>query len=152
DTGLKIFDMLGMPLLPSDYQLAVPSMEEIKALPEMSDPHKLLALKVLSAMMAPVFVGRPSLLPNIFLTFPHICFTGGNTPLAALAYAQYGMLLTGTNADLRRGYEFGAFGLDILRSYKRRTETAKVHNIFYAHINAWGGDARLSLKGLQEGV
>jgi len=152
DTGLRIFDMVGMPFLPEGYALEVPPIEELAKLPEMTDPRRLLVLKVLSAMMSPVFVARSSLLPSIFLTFPYHCFEGGNSPLAALAYAVYGMYLTGANVDLRLGYAFGDFGMDLLRKYDRRTEIAKVHNIFYSHVNPWGGDARRAIKGLKEGV
>jgi len=80
---------------------------ELMALPPMTDPNALAALRLLVSTYAPVFFCRPELIPFIIMKQVALSLQYGNSPLSPLGYAIYGLLLCGPLQEYQTGYQFG---------------------------------------------
>jgi predicted ATPase len=69
--------------------------EELIDLPEMTDPHRLAAIRILSRIFAVCYCGMPSLAPLTVCKQVDLSVQYGNAAVSPFAYALYGLLLCG---------------------------------------------------------
>lgn len=155
DRGLEILEELGVFLakLENDQSLimAIPGLTDLDSLPEMTDPYKLSALRILKTICAPVFMAKPEIFPQLILTMVNLCVEQGYSELAAFAYGFYGLLLSGMG-HLDAGYQAGLLALKLLQRFNANSLKAKVYNLFNANIRPWKEHARNSIVPFQEGL
>ncbi|WP_226582641.1 AAA family ATPase [Microseira wollei] len=150
ETGLEVLEILGVSLCLSQPQTL--SVEELYNLPEMTDPYKQEAMRILMMLFAPAYSTNPALLLQISFTMVDLCIKYGNSPLAAYAYALYGLLLCGVLEDIELGYQFGKLSLRILDKFDAKEIKCRVYNKFNSFIIHWKEAARKSLEPLRETV
>ncbi|HAX76587.1 MAG TPA: PAS sensor protein [Cyanobacteria bacterium UBA11372] len=150
ETGLEALEMLGVSLSLSQPQTL--SMEELYNLPEMTDSYKQAAMRILMMLFAPSYSSNPGLLLQISFTMVELCINYGNSPLAAYAYALYGLLLCGVLEDIDLGYQFGKLSLRVLDKFDAKEIKCRVYNKFNSFIIHWKEAARKSLEPLRETV
>ncbi|NER37612.1 MAG: response regulator [Oscillatoria sp. SIO1A7] len=150
ELGLSVLEMLGVSIKeepPLDLAIA-----GLYNLPEMSDPYRLAAIRILASLWAPSLIANPALLPSLAFTMVDLCVEAGNSPLAAFAYAFYGMLLCSFLEDIPSGYQFGHLALQILEQFGSREIKCKVDQLFNAFIRHWQEDARTTLAPLRNNI
>jgi PAS domain S-box-containing protein len=150
ETGLEVLEILGVSLCLSQPQTL--SVEELYNLPEMTDSYKQEAMRILMMLFAPAYSTNPALLLQISFTMVDLCIKYGNSPLAAYAYALYGLLLCGVLEDIELGYQFGKLSLRILDKFDAKEIKSRVYNKFNSFIIHWKEAARKSLEPLRETV
>jgi len=149
EQGLQVLEMLGVTL----QQEAPPidKISELADLPEMTEPERVAALRILKAIADPAYVVNPELFSPIIFTQVHLCIKYGNSPLAAIAYAYYSVACVAM-ADIDGGYEFGKLSLKLLDKFNVREYKSIVLNAFNGYIRHWKEHVREILEPLQNAV
>ncbi|MEG3940114.1 AAA family ATPase [Microcoleus sp. S36b_A3] len=150
DTSLLVLEMLGEPLvekLPEELDI-----DNLSNLPEMTDPDKLAAMRILVKAITPAYVMNPALLVPIVFTMVNICIKYGNSSLSTFAYTFYGLLLCTSIDNIERGYQFGKLGINLVDQLNAKEVKAKVYELFYVHIKHWVSHVRETIEPLQEAV
>ncbi|MBP0003917.1 MAG: AAA family ATPase [Cyanobacteria bacterium SBC] len=145
-----VLEMLDEPLHPTSVDEL--SAAEASDLPEMSDPTKLAAMRILMNAMPPAYVADPSVLPSIAHNMVRLCVQYGNSSIAAYAYAFYGLMLCGALGDIERGYQFGQLAVEILEQFDARELKCKIYELFNAHIRHWKEPVEETIEPLKEAV
>ncbi|MEH2128081.1 ATP-binding sensor histidine kinase [Nostoc sp.] len=131
------------------------SIAALANMPEIIDPQKLVALRILSGLFAPVYIAKPMLLPLKIFTMIEICIKSGNSPQAAVAYSLYGLFLCSIGA-IEDGYQFGKLAVQLLEKFQIKELKSRVYLTFSLFIKHWKDSIKstlnLFLEGLQSGL
>ncbi|MGB5967877.1 MAG: AAA family ATPase [Spirulinaceae cyanobacterium] len=106
-------------------------------LPDMSDPYKLAAIRILLAVTAPAIIVNPSLYSLITLKAVNFCITDGNPPQASGVYIFAGKLLCGIMKDIDSGYQFGQLALRLLEKFNIQKFKSLVLHYSAGFIRPW---------------
>ena len=150
DTGLQVLQMLGVSLSNSPPTDLI--IEDLENLPQMTEPDKLAAMRILTFVVISAHLGNPVIFPSIVFTMVSLCTDYGNSPLAALAYAYYGLLLCGRRGDIESGYLWGKLALRVVEQFETREIKYKVYDLFYAFISHRKELARESIEPWRESI
>ncbi|MDZ8185750.1 MAG: AAA family ATPase [Nostoc sp. ChiSLP02] len=148
DIALDVLQMLGVSL--EQEAIATLENEALIALPEMTDPDKLAAQRILMTVGPAVYLAHPQMYPSIVFTMVNLCIRYGNSSLAAYAYVIYGLLLCG-GGDIESGYKFGQIAMELLDRFDSRKLKSKVYMMFNGNIRYWKEHLQTCLQPLQEG-
>ncbi|MBD2163515.1 AAA family ATPase [Calothrix membranacea FACHB-236] len=96
-------------------------------LPQMTEPEKLAAIKIMAAVSASVYIAVPQLFPLIILEQVNLSITYGNTPFSPYSYGCYGQLLCGVQGDIDLGYQFGKLALKLLEKFNFKEQKARTY-------------------------
>ncbi len=141
-----------MGILRTKWTLGSSRIDRLADLPEMTDPYKIAALRILVTAIAPIFVAAPELLPLLGFHLVNICMKYGNFPLSAHAYTFYGVRLCGELGDIEAGYQFGQLGLKLLEQFQARELKSRVYMLYHGCIRPWKEPLRHTLEPLQEAI
>ncbi|WP_414517112.1 AAA family ATPase [Nostoc sp. PCC 9305] len=163
NTGLQVLQQLriSFPETPSqsDIQLeldAIASLfseKQIKDsihLPQMTEPDKLAAMRILSRITITAWIAAPDLMALVVSKQVSLSFEHGNSFASSFAYANFGLVLCGKVEDIETGYEFGQLALRQLsqpKSHSLRARTLLIVNTFIIH---WKEHVRETLQPLLE--
>ena len=149
DTGLQVLDMLGISLvreLPTQVAVA-----ELAHLPEINDPNKIAALRILCTIASAAYLASPELYPMVVFSMAEICSQSGNSAPASYAYACCSLICEVTG-EIELGYQFGQLSLQILEKFHAREFHAKVVMVYNACVRHWKEHSRATLDPLLEAV
>ncbi|MGC1307752.1 MAG: AAA family ATPase [Phormidesmis sp.] len=145
----QVFDLLDISLNESPPDPLDP--KTLRNLPELEDPYKLAALRVLSSVVD-ASAGTPKIFRQIVMTMVRLCVQHGNSRYSAYAYGVYSWLLCGDLQNPALGYEFGKLSLVMLKRYDANNLDCKVAEIFNAFVCHWREPLRVTLQPLQDDV
>ena len=161
NTALQVLKLLGVEFPsepnPSDIGQALGEtaailngkrIEDLIDLPQMTEPYKLAAMRLLSSIFAPAYIVAPALLPLTICKQVDLSVQYGNASVSPFAYANYGFLLCGVVGDIDSGYEFGQLALSLvskLNAQEIKAKTAFIVNLFIRH---WKEHLRETLEPL----
>ena len=103
DTGMQALEILEVQLEQEPPQIL--TIETLVSLPEMTQPYKLAALRILIVLIDPSYIANPRLSLLITFTMVNLCIKYGNSPLATYAYVYYGLLLCGPLLNIDAGID-----------------------------------------------
>jgi predicted ATPase/signal transduction histidine kinase/tRNA A-37 threonylcarbamoyl transferase component Bud32/DNA-binding Lrp family transcriptional regulator len=152
DIDLQVLEILGVTLsknLPLELRI-----EELANLPEMTDPAKLAAMRMLITAIPPAYFTEPALHPLIVFTMIDLCLKYGNSFLAAHAYVSFGLILIIIPKPLRNielGYQFGKLALQLLDRFDSREIRPKSYGVFNIFVKHWKEHIQTSIEPLEEG-
>lgn len=155
DTALPVLEMLGVSLSAACEKhplIVLPSLADLENIPEMTDPYKLAAMRLLTTITACALQAKPELLLPIILTEVKLCIEYGYSPLASLAYGWYGVLLCGTLGDIDSGYHSGQLGIRLLEKFNCIENKCTVYNLFNVVIRHWKEHSRETITPLKEAI
>ncbi|MEK8019740.1 MAG: AAA family ATPase, partial [Candidatus Parabeggiatoa sp.] len=163
NTGLEVMAMLGMPLpdkpSQSDISLALEetraawaktNIEDLIHLPDMTEPDKLAATRILGSISTAASVGFPEVYMLVLLQMVNLSLQYGNTSNSADAYVSYGLLLCGMEGDIEAGYQFGQLALNILERYQAKEMETRTRYGFETFIRHWKEPVKNTLKSLRQ--
>ncbi|WP_341530193.1 AAA family ATPase [Nostoc sp. UHCC 0302] len=164
DTALQVLQQLGItfPKEPSKsyIQLEIDTITsllgekpigDLSHLPEMTDPDKLAAMRILSSIMIAAQIAAPDLMPLLASKQVNLSIKYGNAFTSAFAYANFGLILCGMVGNIESGYQFGQLALRLLSQSKTHVLTAKTFFIVYVFIIHSKEHIRKTSKRLPEG-
>ncbi len=90
-------------------------------LPGMSDKRVINAMEIMLEYASTAAISNPKLLPLLLMKMVRLSLKYGNSPASSFAYLGYGIVLYGAVGDIKNGYEFGEFAVNLAESigYKR---------------------------------
>lgn len=125
-------------------------------LPEMTDPHMIRALRLLSQVVeAAFFAVQPMYLALAVIHQLNICWTHGSCSQTSEAYC-HGAMLFGQTGDFELAYRFGQLGYTLARIKQQSVpSTASIHDglaifVHYYFINHWQRPYNESLNPMME--
>src|ERR671933_308580 len=158
NTGLKILKQLGIefPNSPNASDIgqalgetaAILSGTRIKVLidlPEMTDPHQLAVIRILSRIFSACYSTVSSLVPLTVCKQVNLSVQYGNAAVSPFAYAVYSLLLCGAIGDIERGYEFGQLALRLVSKLNAKEIEAKTCHLVTAAVQHWKEHAKNTL-------
>jgi len=123
-------------------------IEDLIDLPQMSDPYKLAAIRLLSIIFAPAYIAAPQLVPLTVCKQVDLSVQYGNASVSPFAYANYGLLLCGVVGDIDSGYQFGQLALTLVSKLNAQEIKAKTLLIVNIFIRPWKDHLRETLEPL----
>ncbi|NMG58676.1 GAF domain-containing protein [Geitlerinema sp. P-1104] len=133
-----------------ERKIAGRSRSELLNLPEMEDPEKQAALRILVTLVSITFVAYPALLPLVICEQVTLSLDHGNAPGSAFSYAGYGLILS-NSGQFTQGVEFGNLALELQEKLQVKSLKAKILNQVYSMIFPWQKPLRECLPMLQQG-
>lgn len=163
NTGLRVLKQLGVvfPGRPSKIHVILALLrlklllvgkrpEDYINLPDMTDPTKLAALKILLSIGSAAHFAGPDLLPLLVFKDVFLSVRYGNTPGASFNYATYAFSLCGILGNLDAGYQFGQLALQVLQRFRSNTFRAKTLFMLYYFVIHWKEHVANTLQPLLE--
>ena len=164
DAALQVLQQLGIdfPKMPSqsDIRLELDTIaalfseqevENLIHLPEMTEPDKLAAMRILSSITISAQIAAPNLIPLLAAKQVNLSIQYGNAFVSHFAYATFGLILCGVIGNIEMGYQFGQLALRLLSqpyTHALKARTLLIVNDFIIH---WKEHGRELLQPLLEG-
>ncbi|MEW5856020.1 MAG: AAA family ATPase [Cyanobacteriota bacterium] len=158
NTGLLVLKQLGVEFPdspdPSDIEQALGETATILSgtrikvlidLPEMTDPHQLVMIRILSSIFSACYSTVSSLVPLTVCKQVNLSVQYGNAAVSPFAYAVYSLLLCGAIGDIERGYEFGQLALRLVSKLNAKEIEAKTCHLVTAGVQHWKEHAKNTL-------
>ena len=127
------------------------SIEELIHLPDMTEPNKLAAMRILSKLMIAAYVSAPHLMPLLTSKQVNLSIQYGNAIESSIAYASFGVILHGMVGNIDLGYEFGQLALRLLSQPNVHFLKARTLHLVHYFIMHRKKHNRKSLEPLLEG-
>ncbi|OUL20156.1 histidine kinase [Nostoc sp. RF31YmG] len=124
---------------------------DLVTLPQMTDPEKLAAMRILPAVSSCAYIAVPTLFPLIILAQVNLSIEYGNTSSSTYGYGCYGQLLCGVQGELNFGYQFGQLALKLLEQFNEQEQKAKTYGEVSLGTLHWQEPVRNTLPLLTEG-
>ena len=157
DQGFAVLEQLGVTLLdPEAVSITLPPVDELDTVPDMGDPAKVAALRILVSMFSAIYNGKPELLKPTIWTMVHLCTTAGHTAVSPVAYSVYGMSRCGSG-DIETGYQSGRIALKLTegslgQSTGGQAMRAKVLEQLGGFISHWKEHVSNSIEQFEQGL
>jgi predicted ATPase len=115
------------------------SDEQLLRLPIIGNPEKLAAIQILHTLMMSCMLAKPEYLPFVILRMLKLTLIYGLSPLAATAFAAYGMLCIPSECqgDVDVAFRFGDLGLLLLKRFKAIEFCPRVYALYFGCIYCW---------------
>ncbi|MEW6494297.1 MAG: AAA family ATPase [Cyanobacteriota bacterium] len=150
-TALAVLKMLGikfpkkpnkldilLELVKTKLSLAGKRIENLVELPEMTDPYKLAAMRILSGVVSAAYFTTPELLALLVFKQVNLSLKYGNTATSSYAYATYGLILSGEAVgDIESGYQFGKLALILLDKFNAKDLKARTFLVVNYFVKHW---------------
>jgi predicted ATPase/predicted Ser/Thr protein kinase len=162
ETGLEALEILGnklprhpgkanvlLAIAATEFRLRNITLKTIGALPEMSDPAKIEAMRVMTNISPSAYWTEPNLIPLIANRMIRMTLDCGSNILSAWCFAGYGIILCGALGAMRKGQKYGEMGLKIHERYNTKEWKTQVEDPVYALILHWNKHVELSLLPLR---
>lgn len=141
-TALEALELLGLrfprrpttlhvlvEFLKTRMRLARRSIEDMRRLPEMTDPEKLAAMRLLLRVSPAAYQSSPELLALIICKEMDLILRHGTSYHAAQAYCSWAVLLCFIAGDVRGTYEYGCLGVEVAHQCPHKDVQSR--SIFY---------------------
>jgi len=161
--GLELMEKLGekfparpnsvkvMPdLIKTGMMLRRKSNDQLRDLPEIQDPSKKAAIRVLAGIAPSSYWGNPDIFPFLIFRIVQLSIRYGNSPISSFGFATYGVIMVGVLNLPKTGYRYGKLGLSIVEKYHAKEWIAQIYTPVYALINIWNEHVKHTLKPLRD--
>ncbi|MGD1805194.1 trifunctional serine/threonine-protein kinase/ATP-binding protein/sensor histidine kinase [Dapis sp. BLCC M126] len=167
EAAYHVLQLLGVelpkPISPEDINSALARVRSqfgtrpiasLETLPDMDDPEKNAAMRVLLAAIPAAYIINPSLFLLMVLQQMSLSLEYGNSAISSFSYAAYGIVRCGIEADVTGGYEFGILAIEMLKARHRARQAPDLHAIvtyvFHTFLSHWCVPLRESISGLKQ--
>ena len=111
-------------------------IEDLFDLPDMGDPYKLAAIRILLSVSSAAIIATPHLYSLVIMSAVNLCIRYGNAPQAAGVYIYFGTLLCGMK-NIESGYQFGKLSLKLLEETNSQGSKSLVLHYSNGFIRPW---------------
>ena len=132
------------------WRLRNTSVEEIAALPRMTDPEQLAAMSIGASMGGAAMFVQPDLLPMMIIKGVEVSLRHGHSDISLTAYASYGMILAAALGQIERGRAFGEMALALTERLQAKAIAGRVLHVHSALVLPWTAPLRASLDPLRQ--
>jgi PAS domain S-box-containing protein len=164
DIGLRVLGQLGvqLPAKPTKsktllgllrFRLALGSktIEDLYDLPQMTDPLKLAAMRVLSSVAVISYVSAPEMLPLLIFNLVSLSIKHGNSHVSPFGYAALAHILCGPLNQIDYAYRFGRLALRVAEDPNTNAYTSRTMAIFNYSVRPYREHFRENLNPFLNG-
>jgi len=137
-------------LVQTKWALLGKRIDKLSQLPNMTDPHQLAAMRILTSMGTVAYMTSTELLALIIFKQVYLSVKYGNESISAYVYAVYGMILCGVLGDIDTGFRFGQLAMKLLEQPEMEKHKAKTLVIVNNFIEHWKRHAEENLTPFLE--
>ncbi|MCP5003761.1 MAG: AAA family ATPase, partial [Planctomycetes bacterium] len=150
NTALDTLEQLGVrvPRKPNRIQISLEiiktrvmligkTVEDIKYLPQMKDPHKIAIMDMIANTVATIYLYSTEVLFILLYKMVRLSVRYGNSQFSPVLYAFYGSFVCCFEGRTDRGYQFGSLSLDLIDKFQYRENEAKALVIFNLLTKHW---------------
>jgi len=101
---------------------------------KMTDPYKIMSLRILTCVSIPAYIGAPKLISLGIFKSVLLSLGYGNAPDSAYFYNAYGLILCGVIGEINKGFEFGNMALRLLDKTDEREFGVSVRTQFSFNV------------------
>jgi PAS domain S-box-containing protein len=130
--------------------LAKVAVEDLAKLPEMTDPEKIMTMKLLFEVIAPAIQTYPPLFILAELVMFDLALTHGTTAVSCKNFVDCGIIQGGVLGDYDVAYRLGQSAFELLKRYSPTPFESSVHFVFAGWISHWRAPFREGLAALDE--
>jgi predicted ATPase/signal transduction histidine kinase/tRNA A-37 threonylcarbamoyl transferase component Bud32 len=165
NTGLETLDLLGLclPRNPNKLQIGLKFLqmtwlkgrrriEDLADLPEMTDPYKIVIIRILKSISPVTFVTQPNLYPLVICSIVNLSVKYGNSPASCIGYGCLGIIYCGLLENIDNGYRYGQLGLKVLERFQDKENKSFSYVIFNTFVRHWKEPIRANLGAFLEGL
>lgn len=116
-------------------------MEKLVDLEEMSEPDRIAAMNLISAIIPSTFFTDKKLFFLLVCKALHLTLRHGSTPVSAAMYSAFGMLLGTARRKPDRGYAISKIGLELAERYDIASVKSRTYTMFGAVLSQFAGSA-----------
>jgi len=162
DIGLDTLSLLGVALPREPEALAAREqalreqlgldalrLEALEALPDLTDPHQAVILRILERTGSPAFYLEPLLKSVLLLTQLDLCMRDGHSAPAAAVYMQYAAVLCGDDPDVELASRLGALAMRLVERFPDPAIAVTVEHMFYGFVHPWNRPMREAVEPLR---
>ncbi|MBD3886331.1 AAA family ATPase [Phormidium tenue FACHB-886] len=159
NTALQVLQQLGIsfPETPSQSDIRLEldtitsclsdqSISELIHLPQMTEPDKLAAMRILSSITIAAYIAAPDLMPLLVSKQVNLSIQYGNTFVSPFGYANFGLILCGLVGNIESGYKFGQLALRLLHHLNIHSLKARTSFMVANFISHWKEHVRETSK------
>ncbi|GAA6622631.1 ATP-binding protein [Scytonema sp. NUACC26] len=154
--GLQATEMLGIPLASYTGDVStlpqLPSLEDLTTFPEMTNPHQLASIRILSKIAPPSYQSAPDIYPLVVLTMVNLCLEYGHSPFAAYVYGAYCAFLQSIIGAPASSYHSGQIAFSLLEKYSAKELEVKVYMVVSTYALPGKEHIKASLNPLIKGI
>ena len=111
--------------------------QDLMDLPELEDPRRKVALKLLIAIVPAAYFVDVKLVSIILLQIAHISLRYGLSDVSAFGFAGYGMVLSGALGAHEAAHEFGRLPLQLNAHFRNPWLDAKIDSMVGTFLASW---------------
>ncbi|MBE9186887.1 AAA family ATPase [Microcoleus sp. LEGE 07076] len=162
-TGLEVLQLLGINfpqnptpinvvagLIDTKVSLGFKRIEDLANLPDMTDPNRKAAMRILSGILGSALQAKPPLFPLLIFMMLKLCVKYGNSPDASVAYIYYGVVMCRLG-DISLAYQFGQLAIRLLDKFPSRSNETRVYAVFGTFIHHLKSELKSGLVMLKSG-
>lgn len=128
-------------------------VSEIIDIPQMTNPEKELAIKMLAELIAPAYLtANQGLFALVILKVVNLSLRYGNCSESAIAYILYGFLLQALLGRFKEGYEFGKLGVELNEKLKDEESRCRVLALYPFFVHHWNAHASTNYDYLKRSL
>ncbi|MDJ0798467.1 MAG: trifunctional serine/threonine-protein kinase/ATP-binding protein/sensor histidine kinase [Calothrix sp. MO_167.B12] len=139
-------------VLQTKLALVGKKIENLYYLPEMTDPYKLAAMKILLLITPAASQSGSLYFPLAVLAMVRLSVKYGKSAAAAYGYMLYGALLCNNFGDIEGGYRFGKLGISLVKPMNVNLLKFRVYHLFNAMIRHFKEPIKTTISPLVEGI
>jgi predicted ATPase/signal transduction histidine kinase len=117
--------------------LAGRTIADLVHLPPMSDPVKILSMKLLGEFIPTSYLARQELFPWVNVTMVQLSLQYGLHPDGFVGFACYGMILASVAEAYSDAYEFGKVALALSQRWNNALQTCRACHILSSFLMIW---------------
>lgn len=162
-TALEVLQQLGvkLPQNPSQKDIWIErvrtklalvgkELSELINLPEMTNPYKLAAMRIIASVCTATYFVAPQLWQMMVFQKIQLSLKYGNAPGSPFGYADYAMVLCGVEGDIDSGYRFAQLALNLLPRLNAKEFKSKTFLLVEMYVRHWKEHIRKTLNPLLE--
>jgi histidine kinase len=163
NTALEVLQQLGvkLPKNPSQKDIWLGQLRtklalvgkqpsDLINLPEMTNPDKLAAMRIIASVCTATYFVAPQLWQMMVFQKIQLSLKYGNAPGSPFGYADYAMVLCGVEGDIDSGYRFAQLALNLLPRLHAKEFKSKTFLLVEMYIRHWKEHIRETLNPLLE--
>jgi len=124
-------------LAQTQLQLRGQTIDDIRNIPEMTDPRQLAIMETMHRMASSAYFAAPMLHPLLVLKMVRLAARYGHAPAYTVAYAPYGIVLCGVLHNYERGFAFGELSLEFAQHPRARPLKCRTTVLVYTFVWHW---------------
>jgi PAS domain S-box-containing protein len=149
DTGLSELQRLGIPLVETPPEQV--DLHQINDLPPMTDPVRLMAMKLMITLIGSAYILSPQTLQTLTYSMVALSRKYGNSAPSTYAYGLFGALLVAAG-EMDRAHQFGKSALILCERLNAPEMKSMALNMFNSCIRHWKEPLQGALSDMADGV